>query len=736
MSEPAKPLVLALTFLCLGILPAAAQAAPCPNEALREAQTSEAMPEGSVALPGCMALELASPPQKFSQPAFLPSFSLNGERLQFKSEAALSETPGYQRFSGDPYVASRGASGWTTASTSPPSEAMIFAGGNGFGSPEIFAADLGDWAQIGANEPQSQVGIAQLFRGGLDGSFAPLSPLLVPIEESGSNQLEDVAFFLELDGASADLSTSVLHSAFSATSYFPKDPRGTSPTNEPGGDHNSYVVFPEGGEPALELLARDNDGTVYGGRCGAHIGGPGATFNQGAISADGSRIYFSTRPAQPFDSETGKGPVCDTANPVRILKRTATAEGPAITEIAPGAPAEAGDDLFQAASADGTKVYFTSPRKLSASDTDTSTEECGPEVGKSKGCDLYLYDSTKPPSERLSQVSAGEEVPGKHEAGKGADVLSGITAISRDGSHVYYVAQGVLSADQNPEGATAQAGQPNLYLYDAETAQTSFIGSLASADQGAMWGTGGSFFGEAYATPDVLAFASKAPLTADDEDGGHRDVFRYDADSETLQRISKAVPGGEDNGPFDATVNPASLIAGVIEYNFNEKTRWVSEDGQTIAFATQEALLPEDQDEASNPYVWDSGRLGAAFAAIDEPPAVSPPGGQIAFSTPTPLLPQDGDTAEDVYVARAGGGFPNPAKPTECDPLQEGSCQTGTAPPQAPPPPASASFSGPGNPSGPAKCKKGFARRNARCVKKQRKHGAKQRTGHKRGGRR
>ena len=143
-------------------------------------------------------------------------------------------------------------------------------------------------------------------------------------------------------------------------------------------------------------------------------------------------------------------------------------------------------------------------------------------------------------------------------------------------------------------------------------------------------------------------------------DGGFRDVFRYDAEAETLERISKAAPGGSDNGAFDATVNPA--FAKVIEYNFGETTRWMSEDGQIIAFATEEPLLPGDTDGANNPYVWNAGELGASFAAIVEPPAAAPWQGQIAFATPTALLPRDGDVAEDVYVARADGGFAEPGR--------------------------------------------------------------------------
>ena len=743
MGRSAATLCCALACLAAAILPAAPAAAACPNEELRIAQ-------GATALPGCMALEMASFPQKFSQPASLPSFSRTGERVLIKrAKASLPGASGLQHYAGDAQVASRTAQGWTVAPTAPPGEAAIIAGGEYSANPSIFTPDLGAWAQIGAAQSEQQVGVARIYRGALDGSFDPLTPLLVPID---NNLNAPAVYRIQVSGASSDLSVLVLRAARSSTSYFPEDPRFSGGLEEAGGDRNSYLAF-EGpaGEPQLQLLARDKDGALYGGRCGAHLGGarPQAsvldpTFHQGAISADGQRIYFSTRSAQPWDEESLTGPVCDLDNGLRILERTTTPEGPVISEIAPGGggPEAPGNDRFQAASADGAKVYFTSPRALAASDTDPSPEACGSDLGQSKGCDLYLYDSAKPPAERITQASAGQDA----SPGSGADVLSSIPAVSGDGARAYFVAQGVLSADPNPEGDSAQGGEPNLYLYEAATDTTSFIATLSADDAGAMWGTNGTLFGDAYAVPfhgpglqgggdgHLLAFASKAPVTEDDEDGGFRDVFRYDATSETLQRISKASPGGSDNGPFDVTVNPAVIKS--YEHNFGEATRWVSEDSEIVAFATAEPLLASDEDEAANPYLWRSGQLGAVFAPMfGDPPAVAPVGDQIAFTTPAALLPRDIDTALDVYVAREGGGFPEPVEPTPCDPLQEGSCQQADPQPQAPAAPATSSFSGPGNAKEPPRCRKGQVKRKGRCVKARKGKGRK-RANRSKGGRR
>ncbi len=731
-----------------GVAPRTASSA-CPNEPLRVEQ-------GLTALPGCMAVEMASPPKKFSQPAYLPSFSRDGERLVTIVQTALAGTPGYQYYGGDRYVASRGGSGWSVAATSPLDPALT-AGGRRWGSAAAFTPNLDRWVQLGANQSEYQVGVARLFSGGLDGSFTSLSPLLTPIDNSGSAEVQQAVEDLRVNGGSADLSTVVLQVKMGSTAYLPDDPRKETADPEPGLDRNSYVVFrDESGQPALELLARDKDGKVWGGRCGAHLGGEETTFNQGAISPDGSRIFFTTRPAQFWDSEEVEGPVCDTENGLRILERVATSEGPVITEIAPegGGPTAEGDDLFQAASADGSKVYFTTTRKLTGTDADATTVGCSASLGGSKGCDLYLYDANRPEGERIVHVSAGEG-PGP------ADVLNSITGVSGDGSRAFFVAQKVLTTDTNPLGASAEDEKPNLYAFEASTEEVSFIATLSEGDEGGgqeiggLWGTKGTLYGDAYSAPfygpglqgggdgHVLAFASSAPVTGegDDNDGGHRDVFRYDADSETLERISKAASGGSDNGAFDVSVSPAWLR--LLEYNFGNTTRWVSEDGEIIAFATAEALHSDDADGFTNPYVWDAGQLGVVPAkltkldAVVKSPAVAPVGDQIAFATSTALLPRDGDVAEDVYVARANGGFPEPAPVVLCNPLQEGSCQGPPSPTPNPAPPVPTGAPGNVKPKPLGKCKKGFVKRKGKCVKKGKgKRKAAKRGGHNGGGNR
>jgi hypothetical protein len=733
-----------LVFLCAAFA-SSAQAATCPNEAIRKTQTSEALPKGTVDLPACMALEMIDPPQKFGQETGeVGAFSTDGGRALFKSKAALAETPGLHSFGGDNYVTVRGQNGWTTAPTSPPAQAQILFGAAGNGGPYAFSSDLGSWAIFGATQSQNLVGEGQIFTGGLDGSFAPLSPLLVGIDDSGiSQQFANASF--DLAATSTDLTATVFESGLSTTTYLPGDPTGTN------GMNNSYLAFLDGaGEPTVQLLARDKTGKVWGGRCGASIGGQGGGPNQGALSADGSQAYVTTRPAQPFDSINAEGPACSTANPLRILRRVATPTGPEITELLPGGPSAPGDDLYQGATLDRTKVFFTSPRALTASDLDPSAQPCSSAVGSSQGCDLYLYDSAKPEAERLTQLSAGGT--GDPTPGEGADVLSSITAISPDGSHVYFVAQGVLTTTANPSGQTAQAGQPNLYLYERDAAhpsgRTVFVGTLATGDNGSVWGSQRSFFGGAYAVPlrgpggsgagdgHTLFLKSKAPLTPNDTDGGHSDIFRYESAALTLQCISCAA-GGPDPAPFDALAGSKNVLD--FSANFAEQGRWASEDGQTVAFVTAQPLVSEDEDSAVDPYFWREGQLVRLPGRLSGPgsfqqfPTVSGGGEEVGFTSVQTLLPQDGDSARDAYIVRVDGGFPNPAPAVPCNPLSEGACQGPAAAPPGIPTPATPSFIGAGN-ERPVTCKKTQVRKRGKCVKAHHKKKQHKRSSNKRGG--
>lgn len=730
----------------------------CPNADRRLEQGILA-----IQLPDCMALEQVSPPRKINQRAASPTISADGERIAYYSLAALADTPGnLNAIDGDLYLADRTGQGWATTPTSPP---YPFTLGWGEGKLMVRSLDpsLSRWVALASTAQQYPLGVGQLFRGGIGGAFAPQSPVLTPVGGAASSSVVDTA---SLHGASSDHSRMFLVPGGQAsTRYDATDPVVTGG----GSDRNLYVAgLDSNQQPSLALAARDQNGKTWGGNCGSRLGGvPGNSStwrNQGAVSADGSRAYISARAAQP---ETGN---CSEAAKLRILQRDETPSGVEITELIasecdreapdPLCSATDGDDLFQGASVDQSKVYFITNRQLADSDLDGAGFPSGCAGFLVGGCDLYLYDAARPAGERLTQVSAGEATPQHPTIGSGAGV-SGTVAISGDGSRVYFAATGVLTAGPNPAGQTAAefaASAPKLYTWDTGSEAIGFVGALAASDAGLLWAGHSTYLNAAYPVPvngtgtagtevggtgGILFFSTRAQLTPEDADGARTDAYRYDAGSAppTLECIS-CRPGGPDADPIDITVRGASP-APVVGTAFAEVGRWVSEDGGTALIQTREALTKQDLNDLRDDYMWSSGKLtlipGTTFSGTGSsvgqtPPVLSHDGKQLSFTAYTPLLPSDGDTALDVYVARAGGGFPFPPPEPEC--AGEG-CRAAPAGQPAGQTAASETTLSRGNvqpvtkPKRKARCPKGkrkvTRKGKTRCVKKQKKRSAKHR---------
>ncbi len=688
----------------------------------------------SVQLPDCMALEQISPARKGSQRAVAPTISADGQRTMFYSLAALANTPGnLSTFTGDIYVATRGEDGWKPLPTSPPPPIS-----QGWESAtnlvRNFDPSLSRWVVMGSAAWESDAGVSRLFRGGLGGAFTPISPLLKPIDAAVHTR-ENVRRSV-LQGSSADHTRLAIAMGEASALYLPSDPVPS------GSDSNVYLAqLDSSAQPSLKLLARDDVGAdagkAWGETCGARVGGIGPSGtgwrNQGAVSADGSRIYFSTRPTQlpnlPCNVGTGK---------FRILERTETAGAADIQELFasecnraapdPACSTFDGDDFYQGASVDGSKVYFTSNRQLTNSDLDSSPASCSGLFGF-PACDLYVYDRD---ADKLTQVSAGKAFAQHPVVGSGANVFNGTVAISGDGSHAYFVASGSLTDTPNPAGATAAGSPfgPKLYAWDNDEEELEFIGPLSSADT-SLWGGSGSFLNAAYPVPatgrdafgnevggagDILLFHTKAALTANDTDGGRLDTYRFDASgsASTLLCVSCRA-GAPDGEPFDVDIRLAS-VPGVPGTAFAEQGRWVSEDGSSVLVRTKEALVPGDLNESRDDYLWRGGRFTilpgttppASGSALGEtPPVLSHDGEQVAFTAYSRLLASDIDTAPDVYVARVGGGFKSPPPTETC---KGEACQ---GPPGALPPEplavATPNYLGKGNvaPQPAAKCPKG-----------------------------
>jgi hypothetical protein len=325
---------------------------------------------------------------------------------------------------------------------------------------------------------------------------------------------------------------------------------------------------------------------------------------------------------------------------------------------------------------------------------------------------------------RLLQLSAGDS------SGEGARV-QGVVRISDDGSHVYFVARGVLSSAPGPQGDVAQNGADNLYV--SEDGSVKFIGELCSAhglsgvvtdshcpagdslwegDDHAAWAAP---FGSATSNGRFLVFDTATQLitTGPEADTDTAlDVYEYDSLTNKLVRVSTGRNGFDNNGNnnnYDATISNADYAAAGAEASAQGNGtqflgyRPVSNDGSFVFFTTFEALQPDDANSAPDVYEWHNG-LVSLISDGQNPGVSSSPteatanvfigasadGRDVFFTTPNTLVAEGGDSPGAIYDARIGGGFPQAIVAPPC---REDACQGTISPTPSFPSPSSALYS-------------------------------------------
>jgi hypothetical protein len=326
---------------------------------------------------------------------------------------------------------------------------------------------------------------------------------------------------------------------------------------------------------------------------------------------------------------------------------------------------------FAGAAADDSRVFFTTTQQLVNGDTDQTS-------------DLYECDispATPMPVGTVNPCSSLSEVSG---AATGANVEN-VVKVSEDGSRVYFEATGVLASNLGTNDAAPVAGDDNLYVWEKDAAhpggRTTFIANLAS---------GGTE--NAQSTPDgrYLLFATGSRLLPSDTDEAV-DVYRYDADTGAVLRLSTDTDGANGNQP-GAAANLASPT------NARRSHPAITDDGSTVVFETTEALSAADTDGVADVYEWHEGRVSLISQGGGETLGITSSGRDIFFQTTIPLTAGDSGTEADIYDSRVQGGFPVPVSA----PCSGEACH-GAPPlqPQLPGTSASTAFSGPGSPLTP-----------------------------------
>jgi hypothetical protein len=692
-------------------------------------------------LADCRQYEQVSPTAKdgalIDNGAFLipPSIARDGSRVISKSIQCFHQPEsciGIRQTEGEPYAFERTESGWQTTPLTPPASI----GGTSLG----YSADTGLVLYALAATPPA---LEQFYSRTPGGVFHAIGP----VAEGTGTRLGPVADRPMV--TTADLSRVVYGSG-----------REPWPSLEAGTFNEAENVLEYKGTgnsvPELVGVTGPAASTSLIGACGTVLG---SNDNFGTLSADGRSVVFTVQACPHGTGENASTPV----PAAEVYSRIEQAKGMSTVLIsAPGGASEcdanckaqpASGALYRGASSDGSRVYFTSTQQLTnqasedkhAGDEATG-EGCTHTLSVATGCNLYEFECPnhcEDASERhLIDVSAGDT------SGLGPQV-QGVFAMPPDGSHVYFVARGVLSG-ANATGQEPVPGGLNLYVYWAGSGggvrgQAHFIATLSPSDA-AQWTHIKTDDGVANVTPDgrYLVFTSHQALTPDatpTEEPGQEppaQVYRYDAESEALARVSIGSNGFGDNG--NAALHDAGIMHMIngLEDGIGGPERTdptMSDDGRFVFFESPTALAPGALDNhpvtgnpkamAENVYEWEAnGSQPSANAPACEQPAgcvslisdgkdiaegsgahysfsavqllgTDSTGENVFFWTADQLVSRDTDTQVDLYDARVDGGFAEPAEPEPCASLDR--CRPQTPASSLFGAPSSEVFSGLGN---------------------------------------
>jgi hypothetical protein len=643
----------------------------CPNQAFRTGQAAR--------LPDCRAYEMVSPVDKNGSnvevtgtisgyPAGLDQAALNGQSVTYSTYKAFGKIVSAPY--ANQYLARRDASqGWLNEAISPKREGpsiMTLKSVELDRQYKYFSSDLcNGWLVQDANPvlaPGGIEGYGGIYRrsscGPATGGYEAVSMMEAPLTQSPTQP--PYKFIPEPQGASADGRVAIFRVADNLTADAPPQPLNCVVTDQC--DPRLYEVR----EGQIRLVCILPGGAVWTGRCSAGTFGGAeerAASLQNAISADGSRIFFTT-----YSGVVTTGPLY-----VRILDPS-----PQTIQISSGSA------QFRAAADDGSKVIYTVGGDLFEFDVDSETETpiaagVTGVAGASEDASRVYFTSTEVLD---SGASAGRNNFYLYEKDGGfqfiatlpaEDVLDGegspvgprpITRTSRitpDGEQIVFMSRGRLSGYDSTDAVSKQADQ-EVFLYDS------------TANSGA---------GE-------LRCISCNPTNA-------RPVGRFfNAPGQVTSWIAARIPTWE------------SQLYG---------QRVLSDDGQRLYFNSFEALVSRDTNGQEDVYQWEA--LGSGSCTSTSLPSYSPPNGgcidlistgespkgselldigangnDVFFKTSSSLLKQDPGLL-DIYDARVNGGFPPPPEPpAPC----EGEACSSPPPPPNDPTPASAGFRGAGDP--------------------------------------
>jgi hypothetical protein len=663
--------VAGVCLVCLVCAPGAFALGDASTEP-KEACPNEALSGFSPGLAQCRAFEQVTPPFKDGARAHTFALSADGSRVISQSLGGFAGTQSEHTLQGGIYLFSRSAgSGWEP-SAAAPSQA-------GFPAAELIAQstslERGLWI---ARTPSQSIFEEDFYVREADGAMVEVGPVLDPALTAGPPAGEEGHFYwfnkVEVQQASNDLS----HVVFTLLSGAPLWPGDT--TSVQNHAEASLYEYAGTGLAAPELVgvsdgSIERDGkTLAAGTlisdCETDLGSQNRNDTYNAVSGDGETVFF-TAVGHNHCSVAVEAPevseVFARVGGYRTIPISEPTAGPtnacAACQEGVREPAE-----FAGASEDGLQAFFMTEQEL---------------LPGAKSMNLYEYDVNAPKGEKVTQVSTGSP---------DAEVL-GVARVSEDGSHVYFVAKGVLTG-ANREGHAPAAGGDNLYVYERDEAfpdgRLAFVATLDGSDEH-DWALEDERPVQASADGRFLVFESVADLTAGDRSSLGQ-VFEYDAQSEELVRVSVGETGygeGEEHATENQSVIPEQAfgLQGVSPAS-KDSGLAVSGDGATVVFGSVGALVEaaEPAEAAGVPSVYEyHSSVGGVGGSIGDGDVYLVSGGESVFEAEskgvdssgddvffeglleTADLLAGGDSQYDSYDARVDGGFPLPAAGALCE---------------------------------------------------------------------
>jgi hypothetical protein len=565
--------------------------------------------------------------------------AVDGDAVAYVGDSTVGGTGVTGGGLGNEYLATRSPTGgWTQVNLQPVADKTAFY--------QAFSSDLTvGIVQQGSDEEQPlsmeapaggyKVLYTHSTSGGSNGSYRPFftvtPPNRSPIELSSSEF--QTAGFPVVTVATRDILAFAGGSTGLGDVFFEGNDALTAGAADGGPEQNNLYAS-VGGRLSLVNVLPDGGSeanATFGARSGEVLanGIEALPDLSHVVSADGSRAFWTElNTGDLFVSEAMGG------GGWRSVEVDASQN--------PSAP-EGGGGQFWTASEDGSRVFFTDGRRLTADSTAVEGEP-----------DLYEYDVE---SGQLTDLT----VDGGGHAG-----VEGVLGESEDGSYVYFAAKGLLADNANGEGMVASAGGPNLYVWH-EGLGLRFITTLSSDDAG-DWSPG-----LGYRTAQVTPSGGSLVFMSDDQS-----VEGYSPDVQAVYvyeyRSDRLFCASCDTEYSSSEVTNLSHLGSFLPVSWSATylPDWMSEDGGRVFFDSTLPLVPEDTNGKPDVYEWEREGTGSceeskgclfllsrgASTSASWLAGESADGGDVFVISRAQLAPEDHDEAYNLFDARVGGVQP------------------------------------------------------------------------------